>query len=69
MSQRRIGVLMSGHHNQSWLRCDFGKVSDADSHTNDLGFNRLVAQGGEGGLYPRAAVAKFDAANLRGRAP
>ena len=43
-SQFKIGVLMSGHYNQSWLRCDYGKVNDMGSHTNDLGFNRLVSQ-------------------------
>ena len=44
LKRSKIGVLMSGHHNQSWLRCDYGQVSDAHSVTNDLGFSRLVAQ-------------------------
>ena len=44
LNHLKVGVLMSGHHNQSWLQCDYGQVSDANSVTNDLGFNRLVSQ-------------------------
>ena len=44
LRQVKVGVLMSGHRNQSWLRCDYGQVSDAGSHTNDLGFSRMVSK-------------------------
>ena len=42
LSQLKVGVLMSGHQNQSWLRCDYGQVNDMGSYTNDLGFSQLV---------------------------